>query len=227
MTTIAGRLTEVRARMARAAARSGRDPGTVRLVAVSKKRTAAEVLEAYRAGASDFGENYVQELLAKAAAVGAPDIRWHHIGQLQTNKARAVVGKCWLVHGVDRPSLAEEISRRSLATSIIVDVLLQVNVAGEESKAGCSPADLPALLERASTLQGVRVRGLMLIPPEVEDPEAARVHFRELRALRDRHGGAAYLPELSMGMSHDFEVAIEEGATIVRVGTAIFGPRSG
>ena len=196
----------------------------MKLLAVSKTKPESLVREAYAAGQRDFGENYVQELVAKAAALAdLPDLRWHLIGPLQRNKVKQVVPVASLVHTVDRAALAEELSKRAAAAGRTVRVLLEVNVAGEASKAGCSPDEAPALAAAVRSLPGLSLGGLMTIPPDTEDRELARPYFRRLREIRDAIGD---LPELSMGMSHDFEIAVEEGATIVRVGTAIFGSRA-
>lgn len=219
-------LSVVRERMAEAALVSGRDPGAVVLVAVSKRQSAEHVLEAYDAGCREFGENYVQELCDKAAQVGPRDgLRWHHIGQLQTNKARQALEHAALVHGVDREGLAIALAKRASEVGRCLPILLQVNVAREGQKGGCAPEALGALLDRCEALPSLRVVGLMTMPPFSEEPEDSRRYFRELRELRELHGGPARLPELSMGMSHDFAVAIAEGATLVRIGTAIFGQR--
>lgn len=223
-TPIAGRLAGIRARIAEAAARAGRPAGSVTLLAVSKTKPEALIREAYAAGQRDFGENYVQELAAKAAALSdLPELRWHLIGPLQRNKVKQVAPVASLVHTVDRPSLAEEIEKRAAAAGKVIPVLLEVNVGGEASKAGCSPDEAPALAAAVRAMPHLSLRGLMTIPPDTEDREEARPFFVALRRLRDAIGD---LPELSMGMSHDFEIAVEEGATIVRVGTAIFGARS-
>lgn len=223
-TTIAGRLAEVRGRIAAAAARAGRPAESVTLLAVSKTKSEALIREAYAAGQRDFGENYVQELCAKAAALSdLPDLRWHLIGPLQRNKVKQVVPVAALVHTVDRPALAEEIEKRAAAAGRTVPVLIEVNVGGEASKAGCPPFGVAALAGVVRAMPHLSLRGLMTIPPDTEDREQARPFFAALRALRDQIGE---LSELSMGMSHDFEIAVEEGATIVRVGTAIFGSRS-
>ena len=222
--SIAERLALVRARVAEAALRAGRRPESVRLLAVSKTKTIEEVRAAHAAGQRELGENYVQELVTKAAALSdLPDVRWHVIGPLQRNKVKQIVSVASLVHTVDRASLAEEIERRAAAIDRVIPVLLEVNVSGEASKAGCSPEEAPALAAAVRAMPHVKLEGLMTIPPDTDDREEARPFFRALRELRDHLGGD--LPELSMGMSHDFEIAIEEGATIVRVGTAIFGAR--
>lgn len=207
--TVAERLAGVRA---------GVPPG-VTLVAVSKAQPAAAIREAHAAGQRHFGENYVQEWRDKAQALAdLGDLAWHFIGSLQTNKVKYLVGGVALVHTVDRLDLAREISRRSVQVGTTTPVLVEVNVAAEPTKAGCAPAEVPALVASARELPGLEVRGLMCIPPAEGDP---RPHFRALRALRERLA----LAELSMGMSADYRTAIEEGATIVRVGTAIFGER--
>lgn len=223
--SIAARLDEVRGRIARAAERAGRAPGEVRLVAVSKAQPAAAIREAWEAGQRLFGENYVQELLAKQAELeGLEGLAWHFIGHLQRNKVKNVVGRVAMV-AVDSERLVAEVSKRAAGRAQRVDVVLEVNLGGEATKSGCAPEAVGALLEAAQRAPGVRPVGLMVIPPYETDAEAARGSFRALRELRDRLGGAEALPELSMGMSHDFEVAVEEGATLVRVGTAIFGER--
>ena len=207
--TVAERLARVRAAV----------PPGVTLVAVSKGQSAAAIREAWAAGQRHFGENYVQEWRQKAEALAdLPDLAWHFIGSLQTNKVKYLVGRVALVHTVDRLELAREISRRSAQKGVATAVLLEVNVAGEASKGGCAPAEVPALAEAVRAFPGLDLRGLMCIPPAEGDP---RPHFRALRALRDRLG----LAELSMGMSGDYLAAVEEGATLVRVGTAIFGER--
>jgi pyridoxal phosphate enzyme (YggS family) len=222
VTQVADGLERVRVRIASACARAGRDPSEVALVAVSKVHPAAAVREAYEAGQRLFGENYVQELVDKAEALsGLPGLAWHFIGHLQRNKAKAVVEIGALVETVDSVRLAAELDRRAAAVSRTVPVLLQVNVAGEAQKSGCRPEDLFALVSEVRALPHLELRGLMTIPPLGEAPEASRRHFAMLRALAAEHG----LRELSMGMSADLEAAVEEGATIVRVGTAIFGER--
>jgi pyridoxal phosphate enzyme (YggS family) len=223
---IPARLEAVRRRIDAGVARAGRAAGSVKLVAVSKGKPAEAIRAAYAAGQRDFGENYVQELEEKAEALrDLEGIRWHAIGRLQRNKAKQVVRIARVIHAVDREELAAELGRRAAAAAASVDALIEVNISGEESKGGCSPAALGGLLAAMRQTAGLRVVGLMTIPPASDDPAEARAVFAALRALRDEHGGAAALPELSMGMTHDYEVAIEEGATLVRVGTAIFGAR--
>lgn len=222
----AAALEEVRGRVSRACARSGRDSSTVTLVAVSKTVSAERVREMLACGQTLFGENRVQEAAGKIPLVG-PGARWHLVGHLQRNKARHAVGAFELIHSVDGADLAREIDRRAAAVDRVQQILIEVNVAGEESKAGTDEVDLPALLDAIAELRHLDLRGLMGIPPPVDDPERARGWFVRLRELRDdaaRRIGRA-LPELSMGMSDDFEVAIEEGATLIRVGRSLFGER--
>ncbi len=225
--SIRERAAAVLERIARAEARAGRRPGEVRLVAVSKMQGAEAVAEAREAGLSVFGENYVQEAEGKIRA--APDAEWHLIGNLQRNKAAKAVSLFRWIQTADSAALVAEISRRAAAAGKTVDLLVEVNLGGEETKGGVSPDGLPAILDAAAGLPGIRVRGLMAIPPFSEDPEASRPYFARLRALlaeEARRGPrGAEMTELSMGMSHDFEAAIEEGATMVRVGTAMFGAR--
>lgn len=223
---LAGRLEEVRGRIAAAARRASRSPDEVTLVAVTKSFPADVVVAALDAGATDIGENRAQELKEKAIAVPR-DVRWHFIGHLQTNKARNVVGIAHLIHSVDRYGLAEEIGRRARSSAHPQDVLIEVNVSGEPTKHGVEPAQAIALAERVAALDGVRVRGLMTMAPLAEDPERSRPYFADLRELGERVTSS--LPDaagLSMGMTRDFEIAVEEGATLVRVGEAIFGPRT-
>jgi hypothetical protein len=226
--TIAGRLNQIRSRIAEAAAKAGRDPRTVRLVAVSKTRPPDDVVAACRAGQVIFGENYVKELTAKAAEVAEP-LEWHFIGHLQSNKVKYLAGLVTLVHSVDRLSLAEEISRQWGRLGRCCDVLVQVNIAGEATKSGTTETGALQLVRDIALLPNVRVRGLMTMPPFFDDPEAARPYFAELKRLSDLIATEAVpgveMAELSMGMSGDFETAIREGATLVRVGTAIFGER--
>ena len=221
---VATRLAAVRARIAAAARASGRDAAGIRLVAVSKTKDAAAVRLAYAAGQLDFGENYAQELVKKAAELDElRDLRWHFIGHLQRNKAKIVAPVASVVHTVDSARLAEELGKR---TTRSLPVLVEVNVSGEEQKSGCRAAELGAVLDAIETEATLRLMGLMTVPPLSDDPAASRRFFDELSALRDAYGGPRRLPDLSMGMSHDLEEAIRAGATIVRVGTAIFGARS-
>jgi len=225
---IAQRLDRIQSLIAEAAAKAGRDPRTVRLVAVSKTRPPEDVAAAFRAGQVVFGENYVQELTVKAAALSEP-LEWHFIGHLQSNKVKYLAGLVTLVHSVDRLSLAEEISRQWGRLGRCCDVLVQVNIAGEATKSGTDERGALQLVRDIALLPNVRVRGLMTMPPFFDDPEAARPYFAQLKRLSDMIAGEAVpgveMKELSMGMSGDFEAAIQEGATLVRIGTAIFGER--
>ncbi len=224
---IAERVAAVRARIAQAAARAGRNPASVTLVAVSKTAPAHRVYAAYLTGIRDFGENRVDEALAKQDELPSDSV-WHMIGHIQSRKARDVVGRFALVHSLDSLGLAETLQRRAEVANARASVLLEVNVAGEESKYGFALADVAAAVGSVGRLDRLDVRGLMTMAPIVADPEAARPVFRALRELRDRLRAeypALDLDELSMGMTDDFEVAIEEGATLVRVGRAIFGER--
>ncbi len=214
---IAARLAQVREEIARSCAAAGRDPKSVRLVAVSKTQPLDRVRAAAAAGQTLFGENYAQELREKTDAL--PELEWHFIGALQSNKAKLVVGRAALIHTCDRAALARELSKRAAALGATQRVLLEVNTGREPQKSGVVPEEVATLLAAVRALPALECRGLMCIPPADADP---RPHFRTLRALRD-----GLLPggELSMGMSADYACAIEEGATLVRVGTAIFGAR--
>ncbi len=227
---IPDRLADVRARIARAAGRAGRDPSTIRLVAVSKTFSADHVSAAASAGQVDFGENKVQEGLAKMDVLAGRPIRWHLIGHLQTNKAKKAGARFDVVQSVDSVALIEKISEGAVQAGRVVDVLVQVDLAGETTKFGATEGEVLAIVNAGQRAAGVKVIGLMLIPPAVDDPEDARRYFAQLRDVRNRLVAQGVpremLNELSMGMSHDFEVAVEEGATIVRVGSAIFGART-
>lgn len=215
--------------MAEAARRAGRDPASVRLVLASKTVPVERIALAVEAGARLFGENRVQEATGKIDALEGRGIAWHFIGHLQKNKVKYIIGRFELIHSVDSVDLAERISALGLERREPTSILIQVNVSGEAAKSGVRPDDLEETLKAAAGLAGVRVEGLMTIPPYDPDPEASRPIFRRLREFAkefDGVGGGS-LKELSMGMSGDFEVAIEEGATLVRVGTAIFGERPG
>ena len=229
MSLIADSLSSVLERMARAAKKSGRNPEEVRLVAVTKTVPVEQIAEAGGIGGCVFGENRVQEARPKIETLGTENYRWHFIGHLQRNKVKYIPGLFELIHSVDNSELAEEIHRHSMKHELVTPVLIQVNVSGETSKSGVAPDDLEELLEMVVSLNGISVRGLMMIPPFDPDPEKSRKHFAALRRLRDRIQKLdienSSMDELSMGMSNDFEVAIEEGATWVRVGTAIFGGR--
>ena len=224
------RLDAVRARIERAACRVGRDPGAVTLVAASKTVPVERLVEAVACGCRIFGENRIQEALAKIEAMRSEaGIEWHLIGPLQPNKVKHAVGRFSLLHAVDRLDVAERLDRAARERGITQRILLEVNVSGETTKHGFSPDDLASVAERMETLTGLRVLGLMTLPPPAERPEDARPHFRRLRELAAQVEALGIpgvsMKELSMGMSGDFDVAIEEGATMVRIGTALFGPR--
>ena len=236
--SIAERLQTVRAQIDAAVARAARAPGSVRLIAVSKTKPAADVREAYAAGQRDFGENYVQEMLAKATELAdLPELRFHMIGHLQRNKVKLALRAASAVHTVDSVRLAEELGKRAAEIPFMrpplwsdemprLGVLVEVNVGGEAQKSGCERGDLGAVLDTVEASKALRLVGLMTVPPFTEDPAGARPFFDSLVRLRDEHGGVRRLPELSMGMSHDVEHAILAGATMVRVGRAIFGERT-
>lgn len=221
MLDIRANLGRVQEAVARACARAGRSPDHVLLIAVSKTVDAERIRLAVAAGVAALGENRVQEAREKIEVLGRP-VPWHLIGSLQTNKAKDAARLFDWIHSVDRLELARELSRRAHGTERTLDVLLQVNLGDEPQKGGVAPAEVKRLHEAMAGLPSLRVRGLMAIPPATDSPERTRPYFRRLRELREELG----LEHLSMGMSADFEVAIEEGATMVRVGTAIFGPRA-
>lgn len=226
---LAERLGGVRERIAAAAARAGRDPAEVRLVVVTKDVSSGRVREALAAGATDLGENRAQELQRKIEELGdiSPAPRWHFIGTLQRNKVRMVAGRTALIHSVDSVALGRAIADRAAASGAEQEILVEVNVSGEPSKHGVDPGDVWTTVASLADTPGLRLRGLMTIAP-AGVPAAAREAFAGLRELRDRlrtELGGGSLEELSMGMTADFEAAVEEGATIVRVGTAIFGTR--
>ena len=216
----------VRTRVAAACDRAGRDPNDIRLVAVSKTFPAARVRELIDCGHALFGENRVQEALAKISEVGS-GATWHLVGHLQRNKVSQIVGVFELIHGVDSAALARVIDRKSAVAGLRQAILVQLNLSGESSKFGTTEAELGAILDEIGVLPAVELRGLMTIPPPAASPEDSRRWFRRLRELRDREQQrmSRARPDLSMGMTDDFEVAIEEGATLIRVGRAIFGDR--
>jgi pyridoxal phosphate enzyme (YggS family) len=215
---LSDRIAAVRERMARAAERARRDPSGITLLAVTKVFPAASIRDAYDLGLREFGENYVQEFETKAPEVGAlPGARFHLIGHLQSNKSRKAAELFQVVQTVDSPKLA----RRLDESAQMLEVMLEIKLSAEDAKSGADPAELPGLIETVRTCPNLRLLGLMTMPPWSDDPEASRPYFRRLRELAERHG----LTQLSMGMSHDLETAIEEGATCVRVGTALFGKR--
>ena len=230
MSSIADRLTDVRSRITAAARSVGRDPASVRLIAVSKTFPLDLVRNAYAAGQRDFGENRVQEALDKIQDARDLDIRWHLLGHLQTNKAKRAASAFAAIHSVDGLELLRKLDAAAASDGTTPRLLIQVDLAGEETKFGVRPEDVPPLFEAAVSLRAARVVGLMTLPPIAENPEDARPWFVQLRRLRDDWAASGVPPdmlqELSMGMSGDFEVAVQEGATMVRVGTAIFGKRT-
>lgn len=224
------RLAGVRDRLARAAGRAGRDPSTVRLIAVSKTFTAEHVRAAAAAGQVDFGENKVQEALQKIGQTSDLPIVWHLIGHLQSNKARKAASAFAMIHSVDDQALVRKLDEAARADGRTVELLVQVDLAGESTKHGAPEELVPSIFEAARGCRSARLVGLMTLPPATDDPEGARPYFRRLKEIRDsllkRGLDPGMLSELSMGMSHDFEVAVEEGSTMVRVGSAIFGDRT-
>ena len=229
MEHVRSNLAAVRERLAAAARAGGRQPGDIRLIAVSKTFPAEAVRAAYDAGQRDFGENKVQEALRKQEQTGDLDLRWHLIGHLQSNKARRAASAFAAIHSVDSLDLLRRVEAAAAEDGVSPEVFLQVDLAGEATKFGAPDTEVDTIADAAARCRAARLVGLMVLPPWSEDPEAARPYFRRLREIRDRLVGrgidASRLARLSMGMSHDFEIAIEEGATDVRVGTAIFGTR--
>jgi pyridoxal phosphate enzyme (YggS family) len=218
METLPQRLEAVRARIARAAERTRRDPASILLLAVTKIFPASVIIDAYNLGLRDFGENYVQEFEDKAPAVcGLAGARFHLIGHLQSNKSKKAAELFDAIQTVDAPKLARRLNESGHA----LDVMLEVKLSSEDAKSGAAPEELPDLIAAVRACSNLHLLGLMTMPPWSDDPEAARPYFRRLRELAERHG----LTQLSMGMSHDIEAAIEEGSTCVRVGTALFGKR--
>lgn len=227
---ISEHVARIRQRIQAAAARTGRDPDSIRLIAATKTVPVARIREAVDAGVLHLGESKVQEALPKLDAMAArTDVTWHFIGQLQRRKVKAVIGRFQLIHSVDSLEQAQEINRRAEAHDLCQSVLLEVNIGKEASKAGFSAAELVRVLDVLDAMPNLAVKGLMAIPPPTDSPESARPYFRAVRDLADsvKHTfrRRIRMDELSMGMSHDFEIAVEEGATYVRIGTAIFGER--
>ena len=222
-------LNRVQENIRNACARAGRKEDEVTLIAVSKTKPVSMLEEAYALGVRDFGENKVQELVDKAGQL-PEDIRWHMIGHLQRNKVKYIIDKVYLIHSVDSLRLAEEISKEAVKHGVTANILIEVNVGGEESKFGVSPEDTPGLIEEISRLPAIQVRGLMTIAPFVEKAEDNRIIFNALLKLyvdiSRKNIDNVHMDFLSMGMTGDYEVAVEEGATFVRVGTGIFGERS-
>ncbi|MBW1659314.1 MAG: YggS family pyridoxal phosphate-dependent enzyme [Deltaproteobacteria bacterium] len=228
MTTIKERLEEIRRRMDEAAEKAGRDPSSIRLIAVSKTKPVSMIREAVAAGVTDLGENYIQEAREKIPQVSG-QVRWHFIGHLQTNKAKYAARLFDWIHTIDRVEIADALNRRAGMENRVLRVLIEVNVGKEETKSGVMEEDLFPLVEHVATLPQLSLKGLMVIPPLTADPEEARGYFIKTRRLAEqvaaRNIPNVSMEELSMGMTSDFEVAIEEGSTMIRVGTAIFGPR--
>jgi len=228
--SIASNLSDIRTRISRAAGAVGRDPSSIRLIAVSKTFPIEAIRAAYDAGQREFGENRVQEGLQKIDGSADLSIRWHLLGHLQTNKARKAASAFAMIQSVDSVELLHKLNRGAADDGCAPELLIQVDLAGEATKFGAPPAEVPRLFEAAAACRAARVVGLMTLPPLPDTPEDARRWFRQLRELRDGWLASgvpsALLRELSMGMSGDFEVAIQEGATMVRVGTAIFGSRT-
>jgi len=229
MVNIEENLVSIRKRIQEACFRAGRDPGTVKLIAVSKNFAVEEIQRAYLAGQTFFGENRVQELCAKIPQL-PEEIEWHLIGTLQRNKVKYVLGKTALIHSVDSLALAEEISKQAAKKNMLIKVLLQVNIAGEITKHGFSPPKIIEQIKEIGKLSGIKIEGLMTLAPKVTQLEEVRPFFRELKRLAQTietmQIPTVEMKELSMGMSEDFEVAVEEGATIVRIGSGIFGQRN-
>ena len=226
--SIASNLTSIQERIVSACIKAGRDPHEVKLIAVSKTHPASFVDEAFASGQLHFGENRVQEMVAKAADANS-GIHWHMIGTMQTNKIRLMAPFVEWIHSVPSIAALDEISKRAQQHDRIIKVLIQVNISDEEQKSGCEPEELEVILKHASTLAGLEVHGLMGMASFVDDPETVRPQFAHLRSLRDNYRyletANVFMRELSMGMSHDMDAAIMEGSTMVRVGTAIFGSR--
>ncbi|MDH1629443.1 YggS family pyridoxal phosphate-dependent enzyme [Pseudomonas mosselii] len=223
MSTLADNIDAIATRIDSAARAAGRDPASIQLLAVSKTKPASAIREAYAAGLRDMGENYLQEALTKQQALSDLPLIWHFIGPIQSNKTKAIAEHFDWVHSVDRLKIAQRLSEQRPAGLAPLNVCLQVNVSGEDSKSGCAPAELPALAQAVNTLPGLRLRGLMAIPEPTEDRAEQEAAFAILRQLQAQLGLG--LDTLSMGMSHDLEAAIAQGATWVRIGTALFGAR--
>jgi len=226
---ISANIESVRGRIAAACRRAGRRPEDITLVAVSKTFPAERIREVVRAGVSDIGENYVQEVLPKREALAGEPIRWHFIGHLQSNKAKSIAAWVTMVHALDSQALAQELDARAARANRTIDALVEVNTTGEQSKFGISPDQVLPFVRSLEGFPHIRICGLMTIGPFLPDPEGSRPMFRRLRELREtlaRHSQQNLDPvHLSMGMTGDFEVAVEEGATLLRIGTALFGSR--
>jgi pyridoxal phosphate enzyme (YggS family) len=226
---IAENVQYVRERIQKACERSNRDPQSVRLIAVTKTFDASRVREAAELGINDFGENFVQELRQKRAELNNPAIQWHFVGHLQSNKVKYIADFIHLIHSVDHQRVAEEIDKRGSKAGRTIDALVEVNTSDEQTKFGLKPEETVEFVKSIAALQNLKLKGLMTIGPFLPDAEGSRPAFQRLRRLRDEIRDAGIenveMTDLSMGMTHDFEVAIEEGATMVRIGTGIFGPR--
>jgi pyridoxal phosphate enzyme (YggS family) len=231
MTSVAENLSVIRSRIEAACLRAGREPSEVKLVGVTKTVPVDRIREGVKAGIHILGENYVQEARTKVEALADLDVSWHFIGHLQSNKVKMTLDWCHCIHTLDRESLGKELDRQAQKLGKRIPVLIQVNIGDEETKSGVSSENLSSLFEKTSSLDGLDIRGLMILPPYYDDPERVRPHFRKLRRLlsdlKQKAPSPETLTELSMGMSNDFEVAIEEGATLIRIGTALFGSRQG
>ena len=229
MSRITDNIDHVEKKIAEACERAGRPRESVQLIAVSKTKPVPDLMEALNYGHNVFGENKVQEIRDKVEAMGTDGIHWHMIGHLQANKVKYLIGVVDLIHSVDNDKLAAEIEKQAAKHDVVMDVLCEVNMAGEETKFGLKPEETMDFVKRISELPHLKIRGLMTIAPYTEDPESNRVYFKGLRELKDRinaeHIPGVDMDTLSMGMTGDYEVAIEEGATLVRVGTGIFGER--
>ena len=221
-------LRTIQQKIERSAERAGRSPSEVTVVLVTKNVPPERIREAFDAGSRDFGENRVQEFLTKKAALPS-EIRWHFVGHLQTNKVKSLLGEMELLHSLDRLALAEEIEKQAEKRSLEVKALVQVNTSGEATKSGFAPEEVEAAFQKLCALPRIKLQGLMTIGPLTDQPEAIRASFRKLRALRNQlqeKFPSVQLSHLSMGMSGDYEIAVEEGATLLRIGTAVFGERS-
>jgi pyridoxal phosphate enzyme (YggS family) len=227
---ISDNINSVREKISRACARAGRSSSEVTLLAVGKTFPSSAVREAVRAGVADIGENYVQELLSKRRDLSGSDVRWHFIGHLQSNKVKNVAPWIHMIHAVDSTALAIEIDRRAAKAGRVIECLLEVNTTGEHTKFGVAPGEVTALVRSLASCDNISLGGLMTIGPFLPDPEGSRPMFRRLRELKDEIISLAQanvtMRHLSMGMTGDFEVAIDEGATLVRIGTGVFGPRT-
>ena len=227
---ISDNINSIREKISRACARAGRSTSEITLLAVGKTFPSSAVREAVRAGVADVGENYVQELLSKRGDLSGSDVRWHFIGHLQSNKVKNVAPWIHMIHAVDSTALAIEIDRRAAKAGRVIECLLEVNTTGESTKFGVAPGDVTALVKSLAPCANISLGGLMTIGPFLPDPEGSRPMFRRLRELKGEIGSLSQvnvtMRHLSMGMTGDFEVAIDEGATLIRIGTAIFGPRT-